>query len=238
MLGPFWLILAPFGLPQGSQGRLPNLAPFLVPFWCPFWLHFGAILAPKTNIFRVKNCIDFLIDFWSHFGSILDAFLEPFRFQNRARIEKGDFVKMSVSPARGAHFQRFGPPKSIQKSVKNQSKHRLVFWSKKVAKNDQKWLPKCLPKPPKTLPKTTPRKRRKKNQKNNPQKPVSVREREARFISQTSRTSPSLWLYRSARCEASLSGHPYSSIAALARLRSRAALAKRRWDALGLARIR
>ena len=33
-------------------------------------------------------------------------------------------------------------------------------------------------------------------------KPVSVREREARFISQTSRTSPSLWLRRSARCEA------------------------------------
>ena len=45
--------------------------------------------------------------------------MEPFRFQNRAGIEKGDFVKMSVSPARGAHFQRFGPPKSIQKSMKN-----------------------------------------------------------------------------------------------------------------------
>ena len=44
---------------------------------------------------------------------------------------------------------------------------------------------------------------------------LSVREREARFISQTSRTSPSL------------SEHPYASIAALARLRSRAALAKR-----------
>ena len=66
ILHPFWVIfgfLAPFGLPRGSQGRLPNLAPFLVPFWCPFWLHFGAILAPKTNIFQLKNRIDFLIDF-------------------------------------------------------------------------------------------------------------------------------------------------------------------------------
>ena len=80
---------------------------------------------------------------------------------------------------------------------------------------------------PKTLKKRKQKKQRKNEQKMSPQKPVSVREREARFISQTSRTSPSLWLYRSARCEASLSGHPYSSIAALARLRSRAALAKR-----------
>ena len=48
MLGPFWLILAPFGLPRGSQGRLPNLAPFLVLcgahfvlIFAPFWTHFG-----------------------------------------------------------------------------------------------------------------------------------------------------------------------------------------------------
>jgi hypothetical protein len=68
----------------------------------------------------------------------LGTFLNHFWFQNRAKIEKGDFVKMSVSPARGAHFERFGPPKSIQKSMKNPSKNRLLFWSKKVTKNDRK----------------------------------------------------------------------------------------------------
>ena len=149
ILGPFWVhfgtILASIWPPWGRLGRVARNVHEFPGFWCPFWLHFEAIFAPKTDIFRVRNCIDFLMDFWSHFGSILDAFLEPFRFQNRARIEKGDFLKMSVSLARGAHFERFGPPKSIQKSLKNRSKNEVLFWSKKVTKNDRKWLPKCLP---------------------------------------------------------------------------------------------
>ena len=154
ILAPFSSSLASIWPPWRRLGRVARNVHEFPGFWCAFWLHLDAILAPKTNIFRLKNCIDFLIDFWSHFGSILDAFLEPFRFKNHARIEKGDFVKMSVSLTRGAHFQGLRLPKSIQKSMKNQSKNRLVFWSKKVAKNDQKWLPK----PPKTLPKTTPKK--------------------------------------------------------------------------------
>ena len=91
------------------------------------WPHFDTILAQKGNIFRVKNCIDFLIDFLSHFSFILEAFFHTFSFQNRTRIGKGDFVKMSFSPARGAHFQRFRPHKSIQESMKNRSKNQLLF---------------------------------------------------------------------------------------------------------------
>ena len=46
--------------------------------------------------------------------------------------------------------------------------------------------------PPENLKKMRLKKQAKNYQKMSPQKPVSVREREARFISKTSRTSPSL----------------------------------------------
>ena len=75
----------------------------------------------------MKNCIDFLNDFLIHFGSILTAFLKQVRIQNHAKIEKGDLLKMSASPARGAHFHRFRTPKSIQKLMKNRSKIELFF---------------------------------------------------------------------------------------------------------------
>ena len=83
-----------------------------------FWLHFGTSLAPKTDLFRVRNCIDLFINFRSHFGSMFGAFVHHCRVQNRARIRKCDFVKMSFSCTRGAHFQGCRPPRSIQKSIK------------------------------------------------------------------------------------------------------------------------
>ena len=53
-------------------------------------------------------------------------------------------------------------------------------------------------------------------------KPVLAKEREARFISQTSRTSPSLWLCRFARCEAAnvLKHRSLRSLACARELRS------------------
>ena len=71
----------------------------------------------------MKNCIDFLNDVLRHFGSILCAFLEQVRIQNHAKIEKGDLLKMSVSPARGAHLHGFRTPtihpKINEKSIEN-----------------------------------------------------------------------------------------------------------------------
>ena len=127
ILAPFSSSLASIWPPWRRLGRVARNVHENRRFWSPFWLHFGTILAPKTNIFRLKNCIDFLIEFRNHFASILGAFLNHFWFQNRARIEKGDFVKMSVSLTRGAHFQGFRLPKSSQKSMKIRSKNRLLF---------------------------------------------------------------------------------------------------------------
>ena len=38
-------------------------------------------------------------------------------------------MKMSFSSTRGAHFQRFWPPRSIQKSMKKRSKNDSLFWT-------------------------------------------------------------------------------------------------------------
>ena len=66
--------------------------------------------------------------------------MEPIRFQHRARIEKVDFVKMSVSLARGAYFETFGPPTSIQKSVNKFSKNRDEDIRRWAAKNSLEWI--------------------------------------------------------------------------------------------------
>ena len=106
ILAPFWSSLASIWPPWRRLGRITRNVYEFPRFLSPFWLHFDTILAQKSKNVRVKNCIDFLIDFLSHFSFILEAFFHTFSFQNRARIGKGDFVKMSFSPARGAHFQR------------------------------------------------------------------------------------------------------------------------------------
>ena len=57
-----------------------------------------------------------------------DRFFHHFCFQTYVRIGIGDFMKMSFSSTRGAHFQRFGPPRSIQKSMtKNDRKIKHFF---------------------------------------------------------------------------------------------------------------
>ena len=60
---------------------------------------------------------------------MLGAFFHHLCFQNRARIGKGDFVKMSFSCTRGAHFQGFRPPRSIQKLMKTTIENGTLFWT-------------------------------------------------------------------------------------------------------------
>ena len=57
----------------------------------------------------------------------MGAFFHHCCFQKYVRIGKGDFMKMSFSCTRGAHFQGFRPPRSIQKSMKKRSKHETLF---------------------------------------------------------------------------------------------------------------
>ena len=71
-------------------------------------------IGPKS----IKKTSDFLLDVLTHFGSILGAFFHHFCFQKYVRTGKGDFIKMSFSCTRSAHFQGFRPPRSIQKSMK------------------------------------------------------------------------------------------------------------------------
>ena len=70
-----------------------------------------------------------MIDLLSHFGSIFGAFFHHLCFQKYVTIGKGDFMKMSFSCTRGAHFQGFRPPRSIQKSLKKRSKNGTLFWT-------------------------------------------------------------------------------------------------------------
>ena len=79
----------------------------------------------------MKKSSDFFLDFWSHFGSILGAFFHHFCLQNHASIGKGDFVKMSFSCRRGAHFQGLRLIQIMKKSIKNRSKNPSLFGSKK-----------------------------------------------------------------------------------------------------------
>ena len=69
---------------------------------------------------KMLDCI--LDGFWLYVRPILDVFQKTASENN-----KGDFVKMSVLPPRGAHFEGFGPPKSIQKSLKNRAKNEVLF---------------------------------------------------------------------------------------------------------------
>ena len=75
----------------------------------------------------MKKTSDFLIDCLSNFGSILGAYFHHLCFQKYVRIGKGDFMKMSFSCTRGAHFQGFRPPRSIQKSMKK-IENETLFW--------------------------------------------------------------------------------------------------------------
>ena len=79
----------------------------------------------------MKKSSDCFLDFSSHFGSILGAFFHHFCLQNHASIGKGDFVKMSFSCRRGAHFQGLRLIQIMQKSIKNRSKNPSLFGSKK-----------------------------------------------------------------------------------------------------------
>ena len=60
---------------------------------------------------------------------MLGAFFHHFCFQKYVRIGKGDFMKMSFSCARGAHFQGFRPPRSNPKLMKKRSKNETLFWT-------------------------------------------------------------------------------------------------------------
>ena len=142
-----------------------------MPFWPQFWLHLcprcalffikksagfqvskwikngsqnDSIFGPNSTLVSMKKCIVFLIDFWTHVGSIFEAFLKQIRLRIHASTGKSVFLKMSVSPARGAHFHGFGSPKSIQKSIKNQLIKRSHFLQKKIQNNHGKWTPNCL----------------------------------------------------------------------------------------------
>ena len=83
---------------------------------------------PKIGPKSIKKTFDFLIDFLSHFGSILGAFFHYLCFPKYVRIGKGDFMKMSFSCTRGAHFQVFWHPRSIHTSMKKRLKNGTLFW--------------------------------------------------------------------------------------------------------------
>ena len=59
---------------------------------------------------------------------MLEPFFHHFWFQKYIRIGKCDFMKMSFSCTRGAHFQGFRPPRSIQKSMKKRWINGTLFW--------------------------------------------------------------------------------------------------------------
>ena len=82
--------------------------------------------ASKNVQNRSKKRLIF-IDLLSHFGFILGSFFHVFWFQKYIRIGKGDFMKMSFSCTRGAHFQGFWLPSSIQTSMKKRSKNETLF---------------------------------------------------------------------------------------------------------------
>ena len=84
-------------------------------------------MEPKWLNKSIKKTSDVLLDFLSLFGSILGAFFHHFCFQKYVRIGKGDFMKMSFSCTRGAHFQGFWLPRSIQKSIKKRTKNETLF---------------------------------------------------------------------------------------------------------------
>ena len=70
----------------------------------------------------------FFIEFWW----ILTSFVDVFLVKMAINIEKGDFMKMSVSFKRNAHFHRFGTwfwkPKSIKRSIKKRMDFGKHFW--------------------------------------------------------------------------------------------------------------
>ena len=78
---------------------------FQVPEWIKNESQNDSIFDPNSTLFSMKIYIDVLIDFVTLFGSILESFLEQIRLRNRASTGKNLFLKMSVSPARGAHFE-------------------------------------------------------------------------------------------------------------------------------------
>ena len=88
---------------------------------------------PKIGPKSIKKTSDFLIDCLSHLGSIVGAFFHYFCFQKYVRIGKGDFIKMSFSCTRGAHFQGFRSPRSIQKSMKKTIEKWYTF-------SDRVWM--------------------------------------------------------------------------------------------------
>ena len=71
------------------------------------------------------------------------------RLQNQARIGKDDFLKMSVSPTPGAHFEGFEILKSIKKSIENLSENLSHFVSQKylqIIENEHQNASKIHPK--------------------------------------------------------------------------------------------
>ena len=59
---------------------------------------------------------------------MLDLFLELFLIKMAIKVEKGDFMKMSVSCTQNTHFARSGACFWGSKSMKKQFKKRNGFW--------------------------------------------------------------------------------------------------------------
>ena len=119
-----------------------------------FGLHFQG--QNPTKIYKIFNQILYQIlkmifhRFWMNF----ELFFNPFLIKMNIKIEKGDFMKMSVSPTRNTHFHSFGTCfcnwKSIKKTLKNTTKiwntflinfasFSPPFWSQKASKNNLKF---------------------------------------------------------------------------------------------------
>ena len=109
-----------------------------------------------TEIYKKFNQILYQIlkmifhRFWMNF----ELFFNTFLIKMNIKIEKGDFMKMSVSPTRNTHFHGFGTCfcdwKSIKKSIKKRKGFRNTFlinfasfsppfWSQKASKNNFKF---------------------------------------------------------------------------------------------------
>ena len=92
----------------------------------------------------------FLIAFPLPFSLISHPFLKAIRIKGLARIEKVNFVILSVSPAREAHFQESGLSNIIQKIFENLSKDP----PEQTKKNYRKYLQKRTYKSSKNLKKS------------------------------------------------------------------------------------
>ena len=138
-------MLAPFCVFGGVPKRRREMNPKSLDFGILFGslgLPLGSLFHQKSSMISMKKCITFLIDFESLFSSILTPCWSTFCIKTRPWDGEGDFIKMSVSPARELHFRGSGIPKSIQMASKKGSKKACIFVTKKTYLFDSNRLPK------------------------------------------------------------------------------------------------